>query len=96
MKDRGSGVGEVFLHGGPVDCIPPSLEVIGAAVLVVQVVGVLPDIAAEDRGAGALGDAGHERVVLVWGGADAEGLVGFHAEHACWGRHWMARAGVAA
>ena len=41
---------------------------------------MLPDIAAEDRGAGALGDAGHERVVLVWGGADAEGLVGFHAE----------------
>jgi Tol biopolymer transport system component len=33
---------------GPVDDVPPGLEVVGALVLVLQVVGVFPDVAAED------------------------------------------------
>jgi len=38
----------VLLGVIPVDHIPPGLEVVGAAVLVVEIVGVLPDIVAED------------------------------------------------
>ena len=38
--------GVVFFNSGPVDGIPPALEVICTAVLVVQVVGMLPNIAA--------------------------------------------------
>ena len=44
----------------PVDDVPPRGEIVGAAILVVQVVGVFPDVDAED---GLL--ALHHRVVLV-------------------------------
>src|SRR3972149_4270567 len=47
-------------HLGPVDDVPPGGDVVGPAVLVVEVVGVLPDVDAEDRRL-ALG----ERAVLV-------------------------------
>ena len=33
----------------PVDYAPPGLQVFGAAVVVFQVVGVFPDVVAEDR-----------------------------------------------
>ena len=50
--------------------IPEGLQVFGAAVLVVQVVRVLPDINAEERRADDFGNAFHQRVVLVWRAAD--------------------------
>src|SRR4026209_1215665 len=46
--------------GVPVDDVPPRLEVVGTPVLVVEVVGVLPDVDAEDRRL-----AVHHRRVLV-------------------------------
>ena len=51
----------------PVDDVPPGGEVVGTLVLVLQVVGVLPDVVAED-GVEALA----QRRVLVGGGDDLE------------------------
>src|ERR1035441_7659840 len=59
--------GEAFVDLVPVDDVPPCGEVVGAAVLVLQVVGVLPDVVAED-GVEAAG----EGRVLVGGGDDLE------------------------
>src|SRR5262249_57384567 len=52
---------------GPVDHVPPGRDVVRPAVLVFEVVGVLPHVAAED---GLL--ARHERRVLVGGALDGE------------------------
>src|SRR5882762_9774614 len=49
----------------PVDHAPPSLQILGTAVVVFEIVGVLPDIVAED-GKEALRDG----VVLVGSGDD--------------------------
>src|SRR4051812_21735495 len=51
----------------PVDDIPPGGEIVGAAVLVVEVVGVLPDVDAEQWHV-----ALHDRAVLVCGRVDGE------------------------
>jgi hypothetical protein len=67
------------LGGVPVtfDHVPEGGDVVRTAVLVVEVVGVLPDIEAEDGLALDAGDGlAHERAVLVGGGADASFLVG--------------------
>ena len=61
------GFCEALVDFGPVDDVPPGGEVVGAVVLVFEVVGVLPDVVAED-GVDALA----ERVVLVGGGDDLE------------------------
>src|ERR1017187_7988443 len=63
----GLGVGEALVDFVPVDNVPPRGEVVGAAVVVFQVVGVLPDVVAED-GVEAIG----EGTVLVGGGDDGE------------------------
>src|SRR5688572_28214693 len=47
----------------PVDGVPPGLEILGTAVLVLEVVGVLPDVVAEYREARGLDDPGHQGVV---------------------------------
>jgi len=65
MKPKGGG--EALVDLVPVDGVPPGGEVVGAPVLVLEVVGVLPDVVAED-GVAALGD----RVVLVGCGDDGE------------------------
>src|SRR4029077_6691526 len=54
----------------PVDDVPEGLDVFGPAVLVLQVVGVLPDVEAEDRGVAA--DEGR---VLVRQAVEHEPLV---------------------
>src|SRR5690348_16202625 len=59
---------EALLHLGPVDHVPPGLHVVGPAVLVLEVVRVLPDIQAEDRGRLPV----HDRVVLVRRADDRE------------------------
>src|SRR3954452_9899342 len=51
----------------PVHRVPPRLEIVRAAVLIVQIIGVLPDVVAHQ---GAL--AVHDRVVLVRAGLDRE------------------------
>jgi len=43
------GGGEALIDLVPVDGVPPGGEVLWAAVLVLEVVGVLPDIVAKDR-----------------------------------------------
>src|SRR4249920_1589266 len=55
-RDRGglrpvlpAGGVEARRDGVPVDDVPPCLEVVGPAVLVVEVVGVLPHVDAEER-----------------------------------------------
>ena len=64
--------GEAFVDFGPVDDVPEGLDVVGAAVLVVEVVGVFPDVEAEDWGF-AFGQRG----VLVGGAFDGQlALVG--------------------
>src|SRR5690349_3808261 len=52
---------------GPVHHVPPGAHVVGAAVLVLEVIRVLPDVAAEH---GRL--AGHEWAVLVGRAFDGE------------------------
>jgi len=46
----GLGALEAGLGVGPVDEVPPGGDVVGAHVLVVEVVGVLPDVEQDDRG----------------------------------------------
>ncbi len=72
---------EVFGNFVPVDDVPECFDVGGALVLVVKIIGMFPDIEAEDGRAAAAAEVGaHERVVLVGGGADGEGAIGFFAE----------------
>src|ERR1039458_5483613 len=72
----GLGVGEALVDFVPVDNVPPRGEVVGAAAVEFQVVGVLPDVVAED-GVEAIG----EGTVLVGGGDDGE-LAGLEDEPA--------------
>src|SRR6266567_8179407 len=51
---------QALLDGAPVDRVPPGGHVVGALVLVLEVVGVLPHVHAKDRD-----PAFHDRVVLV-------------------------------
>jgi hypothetical protein len=70
FSDHGSsafGEGEAAVDFVPVDDVPPGGQIVGAAVLVLEIVGVLPDIVAED-GVEALG----ERRFLVGGGQNLE------------------------
>src|SRR4051812_35190445 len=53
----------VLGHRVPVNDIPPRLQVIGPAVLVLQVISVLPHIHTEDWRI-----ALHQRAVLIWSG----------------------------
>src|SRR5213078_1407398 len=47
----------------PVHHIPPRFDVIGSPVLVIEIIGVLPNVHTKQRSI-----AVHERAVLVWGG----------------------------
>ncbi|MFM1943105.1 MAG: hypothetical protein RI897_2087 [Verrucomicrobiota bacterium] len=65
--------GEEVADLGPVHHTPDGLEIVGTAVLVFEVVGMFPDIDAEDGGAFATGDGfTHEGVILVGGGSDGD------------------------
>jgi hypothetical protein len=52
--------------------VPPGFEVVGAAILVVQIIGVLPDVAGEQAGAVSL----VKFPVLIGGGGDLQFLRG--------------------
>src|SRR4051812_4638078 len=57
-----SVLGAVVLRDlSPIHHIPPGLDVIGPAILVIEIIGVFPDIDAEQRGI-----ALHQRAILVW------------------------------
>src|ERR1039458_10333181 len=64
---------EALFDFRPVDHIPPSRNIVGPAVLIVQVVGVLPPVQAHHREL-----AFHHRAILVGGGKDIQLAVGFH------------------
>ena len=66
---------EIFGDLGPVDEVPEGVDVVWATVLVVEVVGVLPDIQAKDWFVSE-----HDGGVLVGGGADMEFAFGVEAE----------------
>src|SRR5436190_4968494 len=55
----------ILRHRVPVHNVPPRFEIIGAAVLIFQVIGVLPHIDAEDGRVPV-----HQRAVLIWRGND--------------------------
>src|SRR5207302_8575250 len=53
----------IFRHSVPIDYVPPSLDVIGPAVLVIEIVSVLPNIETQHRRVPL-----HQRAGLVWRG----------------------------
>src|ERR1700719_2551083 len=56
-------------HSVPVHHVPPGLDVIGPAVLVIQIVSVLPNVDSEDRSAFSAGNSfSHQRTVLIGSG----------------------------
>src|ERR1700739_4238152 len=64
--------GEAIVDLVPVDYVPPGREIFGATVVVFQIVGMLPNIIAED-GIQTLRDG----IVLIWGGDDLHFAAGF-------------------
>lgn len=64
------GLGEAVGDSLPVDDVPDGVEVVGADVLVLEVVGVLPDINSQKRDQSSGGLEG----VLVGGGGDLKTL----------------------
>src|SRR6185437_14808459 len=67
----------VFAGLVPVDHVPDRLEVVGTAVLVVEVVGVFAHVHTEDRLAFDAGDGlAHDGAILVRRGADLEAVRG--------------------
>src|SRR5947207_2587560 len=66
---------EILAHGVPVDDVPPGFDVIWPDVLVLQVIGMFPDVDADYRGL-----AGRYRAVLVGQGFENEFLVPIDAE----------------
>ena len=57
-------------HCIPIDYVPPCVDVVGAQVLVVEIIGVFPHIQTEDWGF-----ACHHWVVLVGGAGDVEAAI---------------------
>mmetsp|Transcript_918 Transcript_918/g.1904 ORF Transcript_918/g.1904 Transcript_918/m.1904 type:complete len:210 (-) Transcript_918:257-886(-) len=73
----GGGRLVVLGHFRPVDDLPPGGDVLRPAVLILEVVGMLPHVNAHDRDEPI---AVHERVVLVGGGHDLDGAVLSHRQ----------------
>src|SRR5215210_1462469 len=67
MRRSTAGALEALLDILPVDRVPPGRQVVGAPVLVLQVVGVLPDVDAQERRR-----AIHQRAVLIGLADDVE------------------------
>src|SRR5260370_37529010 len=58
----------VFLsYRVPMHHVPPSFDVVGPPILVVEIIGVFPNILSQDRGV-----AVHQRAILVWCGYNLE------------------------
>src|SRR6266567_1572915 len=66
----------VLRHFGPVDDVPDRLQIIRATILVFEIVGVFPNIHAQDGFAFTAGDgSAHERAVLVGGGNNLQSAI---------------------
>src|ERR1035437_113625 len=62
----GAAICRSVLAGVPIDDVPEGFQEVGALVLVFEIVGVFPDVTADDGLAFAAGDGfAHERIVLV-------------------------------
>jgi hypothetical protein len=70
---------EICLGLRPVHDVPPRFHVVRTAILVVQVIGVLPHIEAQNGRATATGRFPHQGIILVGGRANGE-LAVFHAQ----------------
>ena len=57
---------KTFCYFIPVNHVPEGGNVIRSSVLIMQVIGMLPDITAQDRCTFNFGDI-HKRIVLIWG-----------------------------
>src|SRR5438128_292826 len=55
-----AGLVKPFVDGIPADDVPPSREIIGTPILILEIIRVLPNVVAEDRRR-----AGRRRIVLV-------------------------------
>src|SRR5215470_15536322 len=60
----------VLPHRIPIYHVPPGFDVIGPAVLIFEIISVLPNIEAQDRRVPV-----HQRVVLIWSRNDFEFFV---------------------
>ena len=58
-------IGTIFGNLVPVDDVPPGADILGSAVLVLQVVCVFPHIQSKDRELDLIRNTLHERIVLV-------------------------------
>src|SRR5262245_44251721 len=66
-QGAGFGGGEAFAHLRPVHRVPPRLEIIGAAVLIIEIIGVLPNVVSK-QGPSAV----HKRSILIRPRLDGE------------------------
>lgn len=64
----------------PINHIPPLVDILWASVLVLQVIGMFPDIQPQNRDHRNLSDPLHERIVLVGSRADVEASVGLDSK----------------
>lgn len=88
----GCGVGSGDLI--PIDDVPEGVDVIRTSVLIIQVIGVFPDIESEDGGVAAVPECrAHEGAVLIGGAGDLEGSVG-SGDEPCPTRAEAGRTGV--
>ena len=56
----------------PVNDVEKSLYIVGTAILIVQIIRMLPDIQPENWSSDAIDEAGHSRIVLIGRRADAK------------------------
>lgn len=92
----GSGLGGGVCCGDliPVNDVPEGINVIRASVLIIQVIGVFPNIEAEDGRVAAVPESGaHEGAVLVGGTGHFEGSIG-GSDQPCPTRAEAGRTGV--
>ena len=63
----------------PVDNVEEGRYIVGSSVLIVQVIGMLPDIEPEDGSALMIGNI-HQRIVLVGSGSDEQLIVSIYTQ----------------
>src|SRR5437660_6352414 len=70
-SSSGFGLGEALRDRAPVHDVPPGIDIIGAFVLVLQIIGVFPDVDTDDRYL-----AVHVRTILVGGAENLKLAIG--------------------
>ena len=59
----------------PIHQIPEGRDVIRSPVLIVEVIGVFPNVQTDDWGSGIVGNPFHQGRILIWRGGDSQGSV---------------------